>query len=107
MPFPPPTPLDDGQMSTATSWVGIGVAIVSGVLSAVGSAMFMSGGVKATLDAHDQRLTTLENDTRYEVRALRDTMTRELGLMREGVHDLRNEVMTMISAMNRRDQNRS
>lgn len=50
------------------------VGIIAGALSGMGGIAWFGGGVKATLDAHDQRITQLENDIRYEIRALRESV---------------------------------
>lgn len=85
--------------------------IVAGIVSAIASVSYFQGSVKTslrdhhrrlesiestepsvangriteTLRAHDLRLTTLENDIRYEIRAIRTSM-----------HDLRNEMMVVV-----------
>lgn len=87
------------------------VGFVAGIVSAIASVSYFQGSVKTslqehhrrletiesvepsaaysrvaeTLKAHDLRLTTLENDIRYEIRAIRTSM-----------HDLRNEMMTVV-----------
>ena len=95
--IPPP---DSG---TPQDWITIGISIATGMLSAVGSVLYWGGGMRATIDAHDKRIKTLEDETRYEVRALRDTMSREMSLMRDAMHDLRNEVVMMIGTIQKRD----
>lgn len=45
-----------------------------GLIGAAGYLGVVGGGMRARLDAHEQRLDTAESDVRYEIRALRETV---------------------------------
>jgi hypothetical protein len=51
---------------------------VSGIMGGLFSYGWFNGATRATLQAHDKRITQLEDDIRYEIRALRDTIEARL-----------------------------
>lgn len=72
--------------SSVINWIVSALSgLVSGALGVGLSISWFGGETKATLEAHDKRISTLENDIRYEIRAIR-----------ESIHGLRNEMMQVI-----------
>lgn len=99
--------------------VSIVTGVISGFLSAFGSIAYFGGDTKATLrehsrqlealgdggevhatlQAHDHRITTLENDVRYEVRAIRESMHGMRNDFHAHMQEMRKEMLTLMKAL--------
>lgn len=73
-------PPDTSQVPPILGWLWSPISGLFGGLLAYAN---FNGSTKATLSAHDQRLTTLEGDIRYEIRTLRESVERVLTLLVE------------------------
>ena len=70
-------------------YVIILISAASSLFSSLLAAGIFYGSVKSTLRAHEQRIQTLENDIRYEIRVLREEITR----LRESVMPFRTKLV--------------
>lgn len=77
--------------------------LVTGFLSAFGSIAYFGGDTKATLEAHNHRLETLENDVRYEVRAIRDSIHAMRADFHVNMQEMRKEMLSLMKALVKSD----